>query len=347
MAVSTWSQVLAEFQAENQIPGPQLPWARVLLRCVASVIAVTHRPLLIYASACTTSGKKHPPEFLSIDASDKVGFHDAMERIEGPNLDVLVHSPGGFAEATETIVEGIRQKFNNVRFIVPSFAKSAATMMVMAGDEILLDQDAELGPIDPQMGTANGVAPAEAIKEQFEKASKEILSDPKKISLWIPILTPMGPSLLVQCDNAIKLSKQLVEDWLTQYMFRGVETGPAKAQAVASYLGSHGNFMSHGRRVRLQDLLKPEFGLSIRNLREDVPLYAAVWKAFCAIDVAFANYPIYKIFCNSLGDAMVRQTPAQLPMQLFGGLPPGVFPGARPQPRPRPQPQPRPEPQKQ
>jgi hypothetical protein len=156
---STWTRILEEFQAESQIAAPIAPWARVLQRKIQRVAEVTRRPLLIYASACTTSGKNYSPAHLQIDASDKVGFHDVLERLEGPNLDIVIHSPGGFAEAAETIVEEIRRKFGHVRFIVPAYAKSAATMMAMAADDILLDEDAELGPIDPQMMTPNGITP--------------------------------------------------------------------------------------------------------------------------------------------------------------------------------------------
>jgi ClpP class serine protease len=61
----------------------------------------------------------------------------------------------------------LRNKFAHIRFIIPSLAKSAATMLVMSGDEILMDTGAELGPIDPQMQTASGsYAPAGAILDQ-------------------------------------------------------------------------------------------------------------------------------------------------------------------------------------
>lgn len=254
-----------------------------------------------------------------------------LERLEGPNLDILIHSPGGFAEAAETIVEEIRRKFGHVRFIVPAYAKSAATMMVMAGDEIQLDEDAELGPIDPQMLTPNGVAPAEAIKEQFLKASQEILADPRKLSTWIPILQPMGPALLVQCDNAIDLSKRLVAEWLTRYMFRGVADGEARASRVANYLGSHANFKSHARRVKLEHLKSDEFGLNIRNLRDQPELYSRVWEVYCMMDIIFVNTPVYKLFYNSMDDAMVRFAPQAGVELLFG---PATSP---PQIPPRPQ----------
>jgi hypothetical protein len=96
------------------------------------------------------------------------------------------------------------------------------------------------------MVTANGYSPAEAIKEQFIKAGKDIASDPKKLSVWIPILQQMGPSLLVQCDNAIELSKTLVRQWLSRYMFDGDSESEKKANEVTEYLGAHSNFKSHG-----------------------------------------------------------------------------------------------------
>jgi Serine dehydrogenase proteinase len=176
------------------------------------------------------------PRAAQIDTSDKVAFHSMLEEVSGPKLDVLIHSPGGYAEAAETIVEEIRRKFGHVRFIVPSYAKSAATMMAMSADEILMDEDAELGPIDPQMYTRNGVVPAEAIKEQFRKASDEILIDPRTAQVWFPILQILGPGLLSQCDNAITLSKNLVRDWLAKYMFRALPDAAAKADDVANYL---------------------------------------------------------------------------------------------------------------
>src|SRR4029077_972851 len=125
-----------------------------------------------------------------------------LEDVSGPKLDIMIHSPGGSAEATETIVEEIRRKFERVRFIIPSYAKSAATMMAMSGNEILMDEDAELGPIDPQMFTRNGVVPGDAIKQQFQKASDDILTDARKAQVWFPILQMFGPGLLAQCDNA-------------------------------------------------------------------------------------------------------------------------------------------------
>ena len=335
MSKSTWARVLDEFnavlkEAANSPPpqgGKAPPWAQFLADKIDQVTQKTGRPLVVYASACTSSAKGLSSSHLQIDQSDRVGFRDMFENLEGPNVDLLLHSPGGFPEAAESIVQEIRRNFTHVRVVVPAYAKSAATMIAMAGNEILLDPDAELGPIDPQMITPNGIAPAEAIKEQFQKAEKAVQSDPTKIAIWMPILQPMGPSLLVQCDNAIRLSKDLVRDWLSNYMFAGTKEATEKASKVVDYLSDHKKFKSHARSVKLEHL-KP-FDLALVNLRNDPDLHRFVWELYCTVDILFANTPMYKILYNSVGDAMVRQTQA---IQLVGQPgPPGLGPVIPPQ----------------
>lgn len=330
MAASSWARILEEFGAEEKIKSHKAPWARVLQRKVNRLVDVTARPLVIYGSACTAPGKQGNPQVLQIDPSDKLPFRDVTERLKGPKLDVLIHSPGGFVEASEGIVELLRRKFDNIRFIVPAYAKSAATIMVMSGNEIWMDDDAELGPIDPQMHTPNGIVPAEAIKEQFRKATEDITADPKKVAIWLPILQPMGPGLLVQCDNAIELSKRLVCEWLVKYMFGGEADAEGKAKAVAEYLSSHSGFKSHARRVSLDDLKRPEFGLRVSGLNKSDDLRTRVWDVYCTMDIIFSNTPIYKLFYNSSEDAIIRQESA---VQLVMDPP---LPAPQPAPLPKP-----------
>ena len=89
-------------------------------------------------------------------------------------------------------------------------------------------------------------------------------------------------------------------------MFRGVADGAVRAVRVAEYLGSHANFKSHSRRVKLEQLQRDDFGLNIRNMRENSNLFSLVWEVYCAMDIIFVNTPIYKLFYNSMDDAMVR-----------------------------------------
>jgi len=138
------------------------PFDDVRRRKLEAISAITRRPVVLYATACTIPNKILAPQVIMIDFSDKLAFGDITEQIDGPALDIIIHSPGGLTEAVESIVDQLRRKFSDIRFMVPNFAKSAATMMVMVGDEILMDPDAELGPIDPQMHTIFGTHPAQS-----------------------------------------------------------------------------------------------------------------------------------------------------------------------------------------
>lgn len=243
---------------------------------------------------------------LMLDFSDKIGFKTVTDNIPPSNLDVLIHSPGGYAEAAESLVQQLRGKYTSIRFLVPSFAKSAATMFVMAGNEILMDTDAEVGPIDPQMRTQTGTSPAEAILEQFQKAQAELQQDATKLPSWMPILTQLGPSLLVDCGHAIDLAKALVKTWTKSYMLSGDPDAEAKSTKIADYLSEHTKFKSHSRPVKIADLVP--LGVKVTDIRTTAPLYLAVDELYCCLDILLGNTNVYKIFENSAGDALIRQS---------------------------------------
>jgi len=122
----------------------------------------TKRSLLCYVTQTANVPNGAP---VQIDDGDLVGFSDLINSVSGDKADVFVISNGGSAEATERIVRRIRERFDVLRFLIPSNAYSAATLMCLAGDEILMLPEGTLGPIDPQL---NGV-PARAILRGFER----------------------------------------------------------------------------------------------------------------------------------------------------------------------------------
>lgn len=97
------------------------------------------RPVFAFASAIT---KQKDP--IAIDFDDLVPIFDQLSNIKGRKIDIILETPGGYAEIVEDIVYRIRKSFSQVAMIVPGHAKSAGTIMVMAGDEILLSPDSAL-----------------------------------------------------------------------------------------------------------------------------------------------------------------------------------------------------------
>ncbi len=210
------------------------------------------RAIILYAAKWTQPDPNVSPQLVSIVDEDLQGLMEVIHGISEPNLDLILHSPGGSLDAVEALVLYLRSKFNHIRVIVPQLAMSAATMIACAADEIVLGKHSFLGPIDPQLilTTPLGprMVPAENILQQFEQA-KEECKDPVKLGAWLPMFNQYGPDLLVSCENARALSKKLVRGWLEEWMFKGERDRKTKARRIADWLSNHGYFKSHGRHT--------------------------------------------------------------------------------------------------
>ncbi len=67
-------------------------------------------------------------------------------------IDLVLHTPGGLVLASEQIARALKRHPGKVTVMVPHYAMSGGTLICLAADEILLDENAMLGPIDPQIG---------------------------------------------------------------------------------------------------------------------------------------------------------------------------------------------------
>jgi len=311
--MTSWQDIQKEIeeaqQKINQEPpqGSRASGFDVVRRAKYDLVKkITGRPLLVYATAFHNPIKAHiVAPLLTIDLSDKDGFYEIIRNIKSQEVDVFVHSPGGSAEATESIVKMLRKKFKKVRFIVTGAAKSAATMLALSGNSILMDSSAELGPIDPQVRVRGRFSPAGSIIEQFDRAAKELKKDPSQLPVWIPILQEFAPSLLVECENFINLSNTLVTDWLVNYMFQGEKGAKKEAKKIADYLTDEKNTLSHARRIDAEQLKK--LGAKIKILEEqDNKLQDAIRQLHLSIMATLDGTGAAKIFENSEGAVLIR-----------------------------------------
>lgn len=301
----TWSEILNELKHETERNTPA-PFDVVRRKYLAQLATHTGRDTILYATKWTDpSGVS--PDSISITEEDVQGFMEVIYGLKSGNLDIIMHSPGGSAEATEAIVTYIRSKFKNVRFIVPQAAMSAATMLACSADTVVLAKHSSLGPVDPQMilQTQLGVrvVPAQAILDQFDMAKREC-QDPKKLASWLPILSQYGPALLVECKNALDLSTRLTKDWLAKYMFAGRKDGGPRAGKIASTLSAHGRFKSHGRHIdRAQ---AQQMGFTVQELEADQTLQDLVLSVFHATTHTFNATAAAKIIENHQGRAFIK-----------------------------------------
>jgi ClpP class serine protease len=66
------------------------------------------------------------------------------------DMALLIDSPGGDAEAAYRISRLLQRECGKFTAIVPRCAKSAATLMALGADDIIMGDDADLGPLDAQ-----------------------------------------------------------------------------------------------------------------------------------------------------------------------------------------------------
>ncbi len=314
--MTSWEQVNAEVDSAVQTFG--LSGVDVVRRKkLREFSEYTRRPAILYAADMFNTGKVQAARGeTSILLGDKDGFREALNGIRGEKIDIIIQSPGGSPEATESLVKLLRSKFTDIRFIVPSVAKSAATMFAMSGNKIILGDDAELGPTDPQI-VINGIPnPAHAVLEQFNQAKKEITQNNSVLSAWMPILQQYGPSLLTVCNNAIKLSVSLVKEWLAIYMLAGERRARSRATLISKYLSGN-KHLSHNRSINIQELQSK--GVKISFAREnDGGLADLILAIHYSVLQTFTRTGAYKIFENHAGKGyyqLVQVIPLPPPQQ--------------------------------
>lgn len=330
-----WNDIRLEIDRERQA-NPDTALDVVRRRKLAALESLTERPIVVYATDFTNSQKaRQSANELTISAYDKDGWVEVTDDLPAGPLDVMLHSPGGSPFMAEWIVTFLRSKFDPIRVLIPQSAKSAAAMIALAANEILIDERGELGPIDPQMPVPRDeqtvFSPAQAILDQFDKAQTDIKEDAQRLPAWIPILRQYGPSLLEESRNAIDLAKTLVRTWLRTYMFAEQEDADRLAELVADWIGDHNNFKAHPRQITIDDLKAHR--VKVIDLRDEPSLRDSIWAVWSAYRVTFDQSEAFKIFENSRGEAFIRKFEQRV-IQIPVAAQPAPAPGTTTQPRP-------------
>jgi len=120
------------------------------------------------------------PMYRFIDIEDSEAILRAIRSTppEQP-IALILHTPGGLVLAASQIAMALKRHKGKKIVIIPHYAMSGGTLIALAADEILMDPDAVLGPLDPQLQTPKGAFPAPSLikiaKMKGDKASDDIL----------------------------------------------------------------------------------------------------------------------------------------------------------------------------
>jgi hypothetical protein len=302
--IQDWHDYIGQFE---KVPGDQLFELRK--NCYKDIDAYRKKPLLVYATKFLGQLPSEIPNF--IDLQDIDGFTDMVNSVtESKSVDVLLHSPGGKPDATERIVSILRNRFEEIHFLIPHSAYSAATMLALSGNSIILHPSATLGPIDPQI---DGI-PARSIKRGFEKIKEKIANEcPESLPAYIPLIEKYSIELLELCEDSEKLSKELVSEWLKEYMFVGKKGMSSKIEKAVGYFSDYDKHLLHSRPLPLKKI--KEFDLLIELA--DKKLQELLWESYILLNGFFNITPFVKLFETTNGVSWGTQV-----QQIFLNQPP-------------------------
>jgi ClpP class serine protease len=144
--------------------------------------------------------------YISIEDSESVLRAIRLTPDEQP-IDVILHTPGGLALAAEQIARALVDHKGKVTVFVPHYAMSGGTLIALAANEIVMDANAVLGPVDPQIGGL----PAASILKAVE------LKKPLQVSDEVLILADMAAKARIEVAAFVfeTLQKRMPKDKAT------------------------------------------------------------------------------------------------------------------------------------
>lgn len=163
-------------------------------------------------------------------------------------LDLLIESGGGDIDAACKMVRLLRQYSKSFSALVPYMAKSAATLLALNADELVMCKSGELGEVDPQVrDPATGAfVPAHSIKEAIE-----FIEEVKDPFVKLSLADKLPPLLIGAFRDAQNAGIQYIDEALTKL-------GEKKEEAVDTFTRK---YLSHGYPID-RDICK-EVGLNV------------------------------------------------------------------------------------
>ena len=202
----------------------------------------------------------------SLTEDDSVIFSKFLADLSGnvEKLGIIIASPGGSMRAVDAWLETAYSKVKKLVVIVPGPAKSAATVLALGADEIVMGPTSELGPTDPQIPIGGRYTSANYIIKEYKKIDETLKANPSSPAAML-LLRNYMPGLLESCEEIIEYSKEILQKYLSDHLMKGQSDDNIK-QVINYFTDEH---KAHEKRISygvLQHDL-PEFSKLITFLQ--------------------------------------------------------------------------------
>lgn len=205
-------------------------------------------------------------------------------------LDLLIVSHGGDATVAWRVVSLIRERVKKLSVMVPQVAYSAATLLALGADEIVMHPHGNLGPTDPQITSRK--IPKEGSPQQLTFGSQDLaaflkfareevgLTDQANLlEVLKQFCDQVGPVPIGVAARASQLSESMGEKLLQLHMTG--EADKQKAHGIAQALNR--SFFHHGYPVSRSEA--KEIGLRVATPNTEVE--SVMWSIWLDLEREF------------------------------------------------------------
>jgi len=201
-----------------------------------------------------------------IDFRDADDISEVLDDCQTNDIDLLLQTPGGIIDACEKVISVLKLRGGAYRVIIPSWAKSAGTIIALSSSSIVMGVNSELGPIDPQF---NGI-PAEFIRD-----------DPNEKYPYKQI-----------AESAISRTQKLASQVLSRGMLHGADQ--SHIEDLVAQLSSAQRYSSHGAVINAEEA--QNLGLDVTYLPPKTEFWKKIWLLYCMYDFDCQKQGYGKIF---------------------------------------------------
>lgn len=202
---------------------------------------------------------------------------------EVKEIDFLIISNGGDPITSLRIISILRERFEKISVLIPFVAYSAATILALGADEIVMHPFSNLGPVDPQLTASKGNGTGQSSSIQFSsedirnyidfvKSDVGITDQAHLMAAFTSLTNEVGPLPIGSAKRGQQLSLTLSIKMLETHMH-----DKNKAGTIAKALNS--SYYHHGYAVGRKEA--SEIGLCISTPCDELEnLMWEVWEDF-------------------------------------------------------------------
>ena len=301
-----------------------------LQRLVEQYNSITGRYLYLYVAAMFKR-----VQGISMEEEDFYIIRDMLQAVTGyDEIDVYIETPGGNGVTAEQIAKFLHNKFAKVNFVISGEAKSAGTILAMAGNEIYMTETGSLGPIDAQVSIGRTVVSAYDYMEWINNKMDDAYKNGRLNPVDATMIAQITPGEIQLVNHSLEFAKDLVKQWLYQYKFKSWVTTEThqeivtdemrskRADDVATELANHSRWRTHGRSLGIEDL--ESIGIKVVNLETEKSVAEIIYRIQFICKLLHESTSIYKLFYSKDEKILKNAVSANIKNSQPQGIPQGI-----------------------